>query len=569
MRFEVITIFPELFESFLAKGLVAKAHANGVIDVVRTNPRDFAPNKHKSVDDAPYGGGSGMVMLPGPILEALESREGEQRMHRVLLTPQGKPFTQATARRLAQLPAIALVCGRYEGVDERVRDAMDEQISLGDFVMTGGEVAAMAVIEATARLLPGVLGNLASTEDESHADGLLEYPQYTRPPAFRGQQVPEVLLSGDHAAVARWRRKEALRRTRRERPDMFAAHRPDKLDRVLLRELEAEEPQAKAAANVPGEPLPSTDDEAAARRGHAASVPELSALLAGDRDDPLSSDLSALLATARHERHDDAPALGQHDDATGRRVASSAGDKGDPHERDDDAPHVSLRAIRTPDRRQPRSDRGDALAPEPAAAADPGPGPQSAIARAPIYVGLVHHPIKDREGQIVATAVTNLDVHDLARSCRSYGLAGYFVITPIAAQRELVGKILEHWVEGSGKKRIPERAVALSLCQPIETIEAAEKMIALRHGTAPHVITTAAKLPHESAPKSAAEVRAAMRQSARPWLILFGTGHGLANEVLQRAELSLPPIRPGTYNHLSVRAACAIMLDRLFGDEGA
>jgi tRNA (guanine37-N1)-methyltransferase len=439
MRFEVITIFPELFDSFLAKGLVARAHVNGVIEVVRTNPRDFAANKHKSVDDAPYGGGSGMVMLPGPILEALESREAGQRLHRVLLTPQGKPFTQATAHRLAALPAIALVCGRYEGVDERVRDAMDEQISLGDFVMTGGEVAAMAVIEATARLLPGVLGNLSSTHDESHAAGLLEYPQYTRPPEFRGQRVPEILLSGDHAAVDRWRRKEALRRTQRERPDLFAVHKPDKLDQALMRELTSED----------------------------------------------------------------------------------TADAYDPAE------------------------------------------------RAPIYIGLVHHPIKDRDGGIVSTAVTNLDVHDLARSSRSYGLAGYFVITPIAAQRELVGKILEHWIEGSGKRRIPERAVALSLCETIESVEAACQAIEQRHGVAPTVVVTAAKLAHESTPKSPDEVRAEMRRGTRPWLILFGTGHGLAPQVLERADLSLPPIRPGTYNHLSVRAACAITLDRLFGDEGA
>jgi hypothetical protein len=191
------------------------------------------------------------------------------------------------------------------------------------------------------------------------------------------------------------------------------------------------------------------------------------------------------------------------------------------------------------------------------------------VVRAPIYIGLVHHPIKDREGQIVSTAVTNLDVHDLARSSRSYGLAGYFVITPITAQRALVEKILEHWVEGSGKKRIPERAVALSLCQTIESVEAACQAIELRHGAAPRVVVTAAKLPHESTPKSPAEVRTEMRRSDRPWLILFGTGHGLAPQVLERAELSLPPIRPGTYNHLSVRAACAITLDRLFGDEGA
>jgi tRNA (guanine37-N1)-methyltransferase len=431
MRFEVVTLFPELFESFLQKGLVAKAHESGVIRVGFSNPRDFAKDKHKSVDDAPYGGGSGMVMMPGPILDALEACEGGARIHRVLLTPQGKPFDQAAARRLASLPAVALVCGRYEGVDERVRAEMDEQISLGDFVMTGGEVAAMAVIEATARLLPGVLGNLASTHDESHAAGLLEYPQYTRPPEFRGQRVPDVLLSGDHAAIARYRRKESLRRTRAARPDLFAAHAPDANETALLRELAAERPHA------------------------------------------------------------------------------------------------------------------------------------------PIYIGLVHYPVKDREGNIVTTAVTNLDVHDLSRESRSYDLAGYYVITPIEAQRELVAKILEHWIHGSGSRRVPERGQALSLCTPIESIDAAISAIEARHRQPPRLAVTAARLPGGIGPRSPAQVRAEMRASERPWLILFGTGHGLAAEVLERAEVALPPIRPGTYNHLSVRAACAIILDRLFGDAGA
>jgi tRNA (guanine37-N1)-methyltransferase len=433
MRFEVISIFPELFESFLQRGLVAKAHESGLIHVAFGNPRDFAKDRHKSVDDAPYGGGSGMVMMPGPILEALEAREAGTRMHRVLLSPQGKPFDQAAARRLASLPALALVCGRYEGVDERVRDAMDEQISLGDFVITGGEVAAMAVIEATARLLPGVLGNLASTHEESHAAGLLEYPQFTRPPEFRGQRVPEVLISGDHAAIARFRRKESLRRTRDRRPDLLAAHVAGAGDAVLLRELAAED----------------------------------------------------------------------------------------------------------------------------------------ARPRAPVYVGLVHYPVKDREANIVTTAVTNLDVHDLSRASRSYDLAGYYVITPIEAQRALVNKILEHWIQGSGSRRVPERGEALSLCTPIESIDAALSAIEARHGQPARIVVTAAKLPGGIGPRAPAQVRAQMRESNRPWLILFGTGHGLAAEVLERADLALPPIRPGTYNHLSVRAACAIVLDRLFGDGGA
>lgn len=229
MRFDVVTLFPELFAPFLELALIGKAARTGTIRVRMQNPREFAVDKHGSTDDTPYGGGHGMVMRPGPIVDALEALDascgvGEARAHRVLLTPQGKPFTQAVARRLAtEHGAIALVCGRYEGFDERIRAFVDEELSVGDFVMTGGEAAAMCVIEAVGRLVPGVLGNLASTEEESHAAGLIEYPQYTRPPIFRELPVPPVLLSGDHAKVARWRRDESLQRTHRRRPDLWGA----------------------------------------------------------------------------------------------------------------------------------------------------------------------------------------------------------------------------------------------------------------------------------------------------------------------------------------------------------
>ncbi|MFT3922596.1 MAG: RNA methyltransferase [Myxococcales bacterium] len=184
-------------------------------------------------------------------------------------------------------------------------------------------------------------------------------------------------------------------------------------------------------------------------------------------------------------------------------------------------------------------------------------------------MGLVHYPVKDREGNIVTTAVTNLDVHDISRSSRSFGLAGYYVITPIEAQRALVDKILEHWVEGSGKRRVPERGVALSLARPIDSIAATIAAIEAAHGQRPRLVVTAARLPGGVAATPFREVRAEMARENRPWLLLFGTGHGLAQEVLEQADLALPPIRPGTYNHLSVRAACAIILDRLFGDLGA
>jgi tRNA (guanine37-N1)-methyltransferase len=242
MRFQVITIFPELIDAFAGIGLVAKAVEAGLMRIETCSPRRFTSDKHQSVDDAPYGGGSGMVMTPEPLAQAMDAldaaavRDGAPAATRVLLTPQGTPFTQSDARRFAALPGLMLVCGRYEGVDERVRSLVGEQISIGDFVLNGGEVAAMAVIESVSRLLPGMLGNAQSLAEESHAAGLLEYPHYTRPRSFRGMDVPAVLLSGNHATIARWRRKQALLRTRALRPDLFAQLALEAADRALLDE---------------------------------------------------------------------------------------------------------------------------------------------------------------------------------------------------------------------------------------------------------------------------------------------------------------------------------------------
>jgi tRNA (guanine37-N1)-methyltransferase len=244
MRFQVVTLFPELLQAFADVALIAKAKEAGLLRIDALSPREFATDKHRSVDDTPYGGGSGMVMMPEPLLAALEALDaaseaaGAPSGRRVLLSPQGAPFTQADAERLAALPGIVLVCGRYEGMDDRVAEFVHEQISIGDFVLSGGEVAAMALIEAVARLLPGMLGNAGSLAEESHASGLLEYPQYTRPRVFRGLSVPEVLLSGNHARIARYRRKQALLRTRARRPDLFARFTLDDADRALLDESE-------------------------------------------------------------------------------------------------------------------------------------------------------------------------------------------------------------------------------------------------------------------------------------------------------------------------------------------
>ncbi len=235
MRFHLLTLFPELFASVLSSTMLQKGQERGALQFVLHNIRDFTADKHRITDDSPYGGGQGMVMKPEPIVAAVESLgNGSDRPWRILLSPQGRLFTQTIAGALAVRPAVALVCGRYEGVDERVRTFVDEELSVGDFILSGGEVAALVVIDAVSRLVPGVLGCETSAAIESFSEGLLEYPQYTRPPEFRGLRVPDVLLSGDHVVIARWRRQEALRRTHVRRPDLLGSVTLSDEDRAFL-----------------------------------------------------------------------------------------------------------------------------------------------------------------------------------------------------------------------------------------------------------------------------------------------------------------------------------------------
>jgi len=225
MRFDIFTLLPEVFPPYLDTSILEKARRNGLIDVQVHNIRDHTHDKHHTTDDVPYGGGGGMVMKPEPVFAAVETVLGAEmgRVPIVLLTPQGRLFTQAVAQELTQFARLALVCGRYEGFDERIRQHLaTDEISIGDYVLTGGELAALAVADAVTRLLPGALGDPTGAQDDSHASGLLEYPHYTRPPEFRGWGVPEVLLSGHHAHIERWRREEALRRTYVRRPDLLA-----------------------------------------------------------------------------------------------------------------------------------------------------------------------------------------------------------------------------------------------------------------------------------------------------------------------------------------------------------
>lgn len=423
--FAVVTIFPEMFASFLEASLVGKAIEDRRLAVDLVDPRGFTTDRHRSTDDTPYGGGSGMVMRPGPVVDAMESVDPDHRRLRILLTPQGERLEQRHLQQLADdARDVLLVCGRYEGFDERVRSHVDRELSLGDFVLNGGEVAAMALIDGVARLVPGVIGNAGSLQTESHAAGLLEHPHYTRPRAFRGEHVPEVLLGGDHARIARWRRQQMLLRTRARRPDLWRRVPLDAGDRALLRE------------------------------------------------------------------------------------AGVAGLHGRTH------------------------------------------------------VALLHHPVLDRTGKVVTTAITNLDIHDIARSSRTYGLGGYYIVTPLDAQRELARRIIAHWRTGHGAAYNERRAEALAPVEIHAELDEVVETVARREGRRPVIASTSAVA--RPGQLSSAELTA--RVGDAPLLLLLGTGWGLTDEALARADLALAPIRGRPrYNHLSVRSAAAILLDRLFG----
>jgi tRNA (guanine37-N1)-methyltransferase len=250
MQFEVFTLLPEVFPSYLETSIIKRARERGLINVNVHNIRDYTHDKHHTTDDLPYGGGGGMVMKPEPVFEAVESvlgkasplstPEAAPNIPIILLTPQGRVFDQSIAKELSQYPRIALICGRYEGVDERIREHLvTDEISVGDYVLTGGELPALILIDAVSRLLPDVLGDPTGAEDDSHAMGLLEYPHYTRPPEFRGSKVPDVLLSGDHARIDKWRREQALERTFRKRPDMLERAELSEADKKFIERLKS------------------------------------------------------------------------------------------------------------------------------------------------------------------------------------------------------------------------------------------------------------------------------------------------------------------------------------------
>ncbi len=253
MRIDVISIFADAVEAFSSVSLVGKARDGGVLDLRYHDPRDVTTDVHRTVDDAPFGGGAGMVLKPEPLFEIVEREQPPRPL--IYMSPSGPPLTQAKATELASLPGFSLLCGRFEGVDERVRQHLvDEELSIGDYVLAGGEVAAAVVIEAVARLVPGVLGNNESVSDESFSSGLLEYPQYTRPATFREWTVPDVLRSGNHGLVERWRQAQSLHKTLVVRPDLIARRGGLTADeQALLAEFDLELPEADLGESSPGD----------------------------------------------------------------------------------------------------------------------------------------------------------------------------------------------------------------------------------------------------------------------------------------------------------------------------
>jgi tRNA (guanine37-N1)-methyltransferase len=421
LHFTVITIFPNMLSSPLSHSILKKAQTHGLIKIDVVDLRDYTADRHRTTDDSPYGGGHGMVMKPEPLVAAVEearSRTPDARV--ILLTPRGRVFDQQTAKKLANQRNVVLICGRYEGIDERVSAFVDDEISLGDYTLSGGEPAAIVVIDAVARLVPGVLGNENSTAEESFTDGLLEYPQYTRPEEFRGMKVPEVLLSGDHERIKEWRQQQSLAVTQERRPDLIANLR-----------------------------------------------------------------------------------------VSNETTVESA-------------------------------------------------------AQAAVYLALLHYPVYDKNGQVVTTAVTNMDIHDISRAGRTYGVRGFFVVTPVKALQKLALKIIDHWEVGYGSQYNTTRKEALALARICDTLDDAMIAIEQETGAMPVIVATSAR--STGSRSSFAALQDMLNKQTRPFLIVFGTGWGLTETILSQADYILEAIEgDAEFNHLSVRSAAAIVLDRLLG----
>ena len=424
--YNVLTIFPDMIETVFKNGVVSKAVGKNIININPINIRDYASGPHLVTDDYQYGGGAGLVMKPEPICLAVDAVKSQSDTFVVLLDPRGVKFNQKLAEKMANdYDNITFICGRYEGVDERVRElVVNMELSLGDFILTGGEFAAITIIDSIARLVPGVLGDDTSAKDESFTTGMLEYPHYTRPAEYRGLQVPNVLMNGNHKDINKWRREKALEITRSNRPDL--------LDIALL-------------------------------------------------------------------------------DIESRKKIYKEQKRG-----------LSKKTM--------------------------------------LNVALMHYPMRDKQGDIVATAITNLDLHDISRSCTTFSVENFFVITPVQAQREIAGRVIKHWIDGFGSTYNPNRKEAFSRTLIMESFSSALMELEKRYKKRPLIVATTARI--DKATITAKEL--GLISQEEPVLLIFGTGWGFADEVLETADYIIEPIEgAGEFNHLSVRSAVAILLDRI------
>ena len=415
MKITVITAFPELMRNYLASSVLGRGIAAGKLEAEVVDIRDFSEGSYRQIDDYCYGSG-GMMLMAEPLAKAVESVSGGAKPYVVYPSPQGVRLHQELVEDLARKEHLVIVCGHYEGVDERFTEKyVDMEISLGDFVLTGGEMPAMAIVDAVSRLIPGVVGSESSVEEDSFYSGMLDTPHYTRPAQWRGERVPDVLLNGDAKAIERWRRRQSVERTLDRRPDIA---------------------------------------------GRAGIIPWLS---------------------------------------------------------------------------------GGA------------------------YVMEVHYPVLDKRGEKSSTAITGMDLHDIARACRTYGIKKYLLVTPIAQQREMAKRIAGHWTSGWGADYNPDRREAFSTLKIFASVQKAVAWAEEKEKKPVFKIATTAKR-HAGAQHWLTLKREILRRDHSP-LIIFGTGWGLHDEVMDMADAVMTPICGGKdgWNHLSVRSAVSITLDRFFG----
>lgn len=417
MRIAIITAFPSLIRAYITESIIGRAVDAGLIDISVIDIRDHADGERRRIDDYAYGSG-GMVLMAEPLKRAVESAAPREHRYVVSTTPQGIPLHQELVedlRRVLNDRTLIIVCGHYEGMDERfTEECVDIEVSLGDFVLTGGELPALAIADSTARLVSGVVGRSEAVKDDSFYSGMLDHPHYTRPAIWEGRGVPDELIEGHEAKTTRFRRSEAAKRTISRRPDLLS---------------------------------------------RAAAMPYMA--------------------------------------------------KG-------------------------------------------------------VYAVELHHPVLDRNGNKSSTAVTGLDVHDISRACRTYGIKKYIIVSPMAPQREMVKKIVSHWIDGHGASFNRDRKEAMELVKTFASYRRALEWIGEREDAEPYVIATSAR--EDERAENWLTLKSRLLTLQRPAVFLFGTGHGLHSDVIDSANSVLAPIKGSAgYNHLSVRSAAAIVFDRFFG----